>query len=247
MALAQAHYRTATPAAPQLLQPPRRGATIQTAAIDNNNNDSSGRGRGSGTAAAARGAAAVEGAGSREQAQAQALRQAQEQQKVQAPHRIDQRPQTALLALRLAVAPLCRLLLCPCPHPLHQPVVPCPRCCLRFGLCARWRFGKPSYLATNRMKCRENRCTILPLPRPPLILLQHIYCVQIVCGAHSPLQLPLSLSHLPLATCAFVNDIWDTFTKTFYVFRSKSLRRCLPLPLLPDPCPLPANAVLVAD
>lgn len=165
--------------------------------------------------------------------------------KEEAPHRTDQRPQTALLALSTSTAqlqsvPMPSNLLTSCyPPPTSLPHSPLylPHSWLRFGLCARWHFGKPSYLATNRMKCRENRCTIFLLCTPPASCphsFPHSSSTSTACKSFA-----VHPTCPPCHHSAFVNDIWDTFTKTFYVFRSKSLRRC--------PLPSPANAVLVAD
>lgn len=95
--------------------------------------------------------------------------------------------------------------------PALSSVSPCPLAFL----------AKPSYLATNRMKCRARQSGYQP-PTPSASYPHPVL----------PLTACKSLPRCPLHCAAFVSDIWDTFTKTFYVFSSKSFAKDV-LPVCP--------------
>lgn len=113
-------------------------------------------------------------------------------------------------------------------------------------------FWKPSYLATNRMKCRENRCTIFvpapptptrgpfPLLLPPLQ--QHFYCVQIVCGAPpTPLATTARSSttfgtHLPKHFTYSEAKVCDAAPPALACQCGSCRRLVTTAPLTPSPC-----------
>lgn len=156
------------------------------------------------------------------------------------------RPATADRALGAVYQPSplhsqcqCRLT---CLPPPRSPLLPPDPFLAAFWSVRPLAFWKPSYLATNRMKCRENRCTIF-VPAPP---------------TSSSTPTPASFPH---------SSSTSTACKSFAVHpqppwppqrvRQRHLghiyqnilriqkQKFATLP--PAPLPSPANAVLVAD
>lgn len=141
----------------------------------------------------------------------------QQQQGEQPQRPGDHRPRFSVPTLNRDISP--SSCACACAYPI--PIGPSPtasRCpCASFQFpCPLALLAKPSYLATNRMKCRARqpayqRTGTLP-PRP-------------IPNPARPLTACKSLPRCPHHCVAFVSDIWDTFTKTFYVFSGKSFAK----------------------
>lgn len=160
------------------------------------------------------------------------------------PHRTDQRPQTALLALSTSPPHSqcqCRLTCLPPasptspPSPPPRPIPGCVLVCAPVGVLETKLFSHESNEMSRESLYHLCACPPIPYSYPCLLppLPQHFYCVQIVCGAPPT----------PLATTARSSTTFGTHLPKHFTYSEAKVCDAAP----PPPLPSPANAVLVAD